>query len=210
MRGRMLRWRGLRRPWVYWSVVAIAAATTSLVVASMVAEGQRRVEAWEPTGPVAVAARELVPGTALTEEDLRWESRPRVALPAGTVDRATNVVGRVVIARMFPGEAVLRSRLGPDGLAGLTALVPPGSAAIVLPGSTRPPRVQLGDAVDLYAAPGPARSVEGAGEVVAKHALVIDTAPDGAITVAIHQGEVAQVTPLLLDGSLVVALVPPP
>src|SRR5262245_54582843 len=74
MRARSSRRRlAPRRPWVFWIAAATVASLTALVVASLVQEGERRMEEWGAGRSVPVATRELAPGTALSDSDVRWE-----------------------------------------------------------------------------------------------------------------------------------------
>ena len=112
-----------------------------------------------PTAPVVVAAREVPPGSVLTEADLRVDHVPRDPARAGTLPAGFPLVGRRVGSGLASGEEVTASRLVPRGpLDGL----PAGRVAVHVV-SADPAAVDLlfpGQAARVYpAAGGPALAV---------------------------------------------------
>jgi Flp pilus assembly protein CpaB len=102
------------------------------------------------TVPVAVATRDLAPGTRLEAGDLRTTQIPAAAAPT-TVVEVAEAAGRVLTAPRAPGEMVTTTALGDSDLlrglpAGMVALplplADPMGAGLVAPG----------DRVDVFAA----------------------------------------------------------
>lgn len=104
---------------------------------------------------LAVAARPIPPGTALTPDMITIVRVDPQAMPDGAFGEVDPLVDRVVRSELARGQAILLNSLAPSGSgAGLQALVPPGMRAITiqidefsgLAGMIRP-----GDRVDLVA-----------------------------------------------------------
>lgn len=116
----------------FLSVLAVAllvAAAASFVLYRLMAHP---VEAPAPSAPVAVAVRDLEPGTLLKEEDLKIEHRPG-SLPAGAARETGGLVGRGVRAAIYRDEVVVENRLAPQGAgAGLAAMIPEGMRAVAV------------------------------------------------------------------------------
>lgn len=211
-----LRWRSLRRrPSLYWIAVTLAAALAAATTGAVVHDAQKRAESWGASRPVAVAARDLEPGSVLTDGDVSWESRPAATLPNDTIDTG-NPAGRVVLQRIVKGEPLVLARLAPDGAHGLSALLPPGSVALLIPPAERSPRLEVGDLVDVFGTDGSngwnssesAPGVVGeAHDPVASEAKVIELGDDGAVTVAVRREEAAATAAAILEKSAVLALI---
>lgn len=83
----------------------------------------------ERGSPVVVAARDLVPGTALAAADLSVASWPSALVPAGALGTVTQAGGRVLVGAARAGEPLTDVRLvGPDPTGRLTGR--PGDAAV--------------------------------------------------------------------------------
>lgn len=152
---RVLLWRGRGLLLVLGAVVAGAVVLRTLAPAPPVST------------PVVVAARDVVPGTALTASDVRVRHWPVILLPAGTAQRADDVLGREPLVPLPAGAAVLDVQLAGERFA---AAVPDG--AVVVPVRLADPAVvallRPGDRVDLV------RPLQaGPPEVVARRALVV-------------------------------------
>ncbi len=88
-------------------------------------------QAAQSTRPVAVAARDLEPGTALTEGMLQRTPWPSGTMPAGVFEDPKKLAGRVIRSPVFKGEPVLEPKLAPEGTkGGLTAMIQNGKRAI--------------------------------------------------------------------------------
>jgi pilus assembly protein CpaB len=82
---------------------------------------------------VAVAARDIDPGTELSAADLTTINYPAKGVPADAVTDPGQLVGRVTVASMLKGQLASQKMLAAAGMpAGLQALVPPGMRAITL------------------------------------------------------------------------------
>ena len=96
------------------------------------------------TTDVLVASVDLPMGQTLQEADLRWQSWPADAVPAGLISRAegTQVLGEVTgsIARsqILSGEPIRRERLiKSDGGGFMSAILPQGKRAVAITIDTR-------------------------------------------------------------------------
>lgn len=132
--------------------------------------------ATEPTEPVIVAARDLAPGTTLSEADVRVVHAPSPLRPAAGLGSLSDVTGRVLASPAGTGEPITTTRLiGPDH----TRLVTGRPDAVAVP-------VRLADAAvaDLLT-PGTRVDVvttdpHGASTLLATDATVLTIRPDTA------------------------------
>jgi pilus assembly protein CpaB len=84
-----------------------------------------------PTTPVIVAAGDLHLGAELRPEDLRAIQWPSDAVPAGSFNKAEDLVGRGLIQPMATNEAFLPTKLSPkEAGAGLPPVIPEGYRAL--------------------------------------------------------------------------------
>jgi pilus assembly protein CpaB len=170
----------------------------------------------QPRAPVAVAARDLPPGTVLAAADLRVAAYSPGLVPAGASSRATGLTGRVLASGLRAGEPVTDVRLVGGGL---TRLLAPGQvAAPVRPEDLAVTAlVRAGDRVDVLASsPGADKA-----DVVAERALVLATpragtgsaAADadsaGLLLLAVDAGTAARLAAAAADDTLTVTLPPP-
>ena len=184
----MVRRMLVRRPWIYWSVAALAA----LGSAAGIVERSDRIDAarasWGRTTTVWVATRDLAAGDPLTAE--------RRELPAAMVapTAADTVDGLVARQQIATGEIVHEIDLvAPDGPAALT---PAGWRAV--PVIESPPSGALvGDRVDVVSD----------GVVVSAAALVVGH-HDAATLVAVPE-HIAPVLPAAADTGHVTLLLRP-
>jgi pilus assembly protein CpaB len=83
-------------------------------------------------GKLLVAAHELQVGSLVTESDIRaiaWNN----AIPEQAIKDPREIIGRGVIATIYPNEPILNARLAPKGAgAGLAATIPVGKRAVAL------------------------------------------------------------------------------
>lgn len=200
--------RGSWRSRAYWTIAIATAVATGTIAAGVVDEGERRAAAWGPSRPVAVASHDLAAGATVQAGDVTVEVRPVGGLPDGTVAGGTELGGRVVVDRIVAGEPIVASRLAPSGMQGAAALVPAGDAAVLVPATTHPPRLAVGNHVDLVGGvrAGVDESGRGGG-VLARDATVVDVPDDGSVLVAVPREQAAAVASAVLDGSIVIALV---
>ncbi len=210
------RWRVTRaHPTLYRVATVVVAISTAGATATLVRQAELRAEAWGPGREVPVATHDLPMGTVVADSDYRMEARPTTLVPAGAPSPTDPLVGRVIVSAVFEGEPLTVGRLGPDGVSGLSAMLPPGSVAMLVPGTAHLPRLEVGDAVELFGSDrslgvgqtGPAPAARGGGVEPAGHSgTVLDVATDGSITVAVDARDASTVASAILDGSVLVAL----
>ena len=84
------------------------------------------------TTQVVLAAHDLEVGTVLKEEDIKLTPWAGV-VPQGAVLKASDVVGRGIIAPVYAKEPLIESRLAPKGAGGgLASMIPPGLRAVAI------------------------------------------------------------------------------
>lgn len=178
----------VKRPWIYWSLVAIAAlgASASLLSRSDGIDAAR--EAWGDTRGVWVAATDHAPGDRITatRRDLP------VAMLADTA--AADVADRVARQRIASGEVVDDIDLVAPG--GPQAMTPPGWLAVPVRESPIS-GARLGDRVQVVSD----------GFVVSDEGIVVGV-HDDATLIAVPS-DVAPALPAAADaGALTLLLVP--
>jgi len=185
--------RALARTVTRRAVVALAAVVTALAVASALRTAEQTRSRWAETRRVAVAERDLAPGEVVDAGAVVLRELPRAAVsPAAAEDVPVGAVVRYPIAA---GEPVVGTRLAPDGLTGVAALVPEGQRAVaVAVGPAGVPPVHPGDRVDVVAlTPAPSDPEAEAEEpeappapatTLVEQALVVDVS-DTAVTIAV-------------------------
>jgi Flp pilus assembly protein CpaB len=199
-----------RRPHLRWAAAAALAATAGFVVHGAADAAGTARERWGTTATVAVATRDLAPGTTVGGGDVELRELPVAAVPGAAIDGAAGdpPLGRVVVAPVYTGEPVDERRLAPGGLSGVAALLPPGTRAVAVPGdpATVPP-LTAGDAVDVLVAvagpDGPLRP-----SVVAARAPVVDVG-EQAVTIAVPESQVPAVATAAASGLVALALAGP-
>ena len=157
------------------AVAAVLAATAVLLAIGSVGGAGRPTE----TVRVALAARDLAPGTRLVAGDLRLIDLPAEAVPASAAPSVSALVGKVLADGVRAREPLTDLRLAgrgapsdlePGQVAAPVRLADPGLAPLVHTGMT----------VDVLAAPdsptGPADSSTAPARVVARAARVLTVA----------------------------------
>src|SRR5580700_1730372 len=85
----------------------------------------------EPGVDVIVAADDIQVGARVEEHDVTTVRYPASALPAGTYNKRSKVMGRGVVLPISRGEFILPSKLAPENAgSGLPSLIPPGMRAV--------------------------------------------------------------------------------
>lgn len=144
-----MRRRSLRAA-LLWLAAAAVAALTASVVATDLATLHQEAHELGPRQRVAVATRDLVVGTTITDADLTARRVHRSQLPPHTLSLdATR--GRVVTVPVLRGGFVTAANLAPrHRRRTLDSALPPGTRAlrIVAGDSLRPP---VGSSVDVLA-----------------------------------------------------------
>ena len=85
----------------------------------------------ENTTTVVVAARDVDPGTVLSDSALQTMAWPSVSVPVGALKDVKKASGRVASTLIFTGEPILEAKLAQEGATGgLSAVLAPGKRAI--------------------------------------------------------------------------------
>ncbi|MDO8361499.1 MAG: hypothetical protein Q7V88_01260 [Actinomycetota bacterium] len=134
-----------RRPWLYWSSVAVCAAVVWLGVASAQAGVAAERDAWGSTRPVWVATEAAVPGGPLRAERREY---PAAMVPVAAVTLAADTgawpADASAARSVSPGEVLTAADLAAaDGLA------PPGWVVFGVPAAGQPTLV-AGDEVAVF------------------------------------------------------------
>jgi Flp pilus assembly protein CpaB len=142
--------RALARTLTRRVVVVVAAVVTAVAVSGMIRSAEQTRSRWADTRQVVVAQRDLAPGDVVDAGAVTQREVPSAAVAEAASDVLP--LGAVVRYPIAAGEPVVASRLAPQGLTGVAALVPDGQRAVAIPtGPAGMPPVQTGDRVDVVA-----------------------------------------------------------
>ena len=205
-----------RSPLPFWVLAVALALCTGLTVSRLVGEASARAERLGGLVDVVVAARQVDAGKRLRPADVTVRRLPADALPDGPLTASDpSVTGKVTLVPLVRGEVLLASKLAPDGLRGVAALVPPDHRALAVPVDQGGLSFRLGNRVDVLAtfdvAADPAAGDAGAAAApaptfpVAVAALVVDVG-DESVTVAVTGDEAPRVAFALARGTVTLAL----
>lgn len=87
----------------------------------------------ELTQDVVIATKDFSIGKMLEESDLRLSNWPKEIIPKGSYAETSPLIGRVVRAEIYEGEAILESKLAPVGSdGGFSSVIPPGMRAVTV------------------------------------------------------------------------------
>jgi Flp pilus assembly protein CpaB len=202
--------RALARTVVRRAVVLGLAVVTGLVVVSLVSSADAARQRWGRTRPVAVAARDLVPGDVVDGSAVEVRRLPVAAVTPGALAEPPS--GSVVRQAVPAGEPLVPERLAPQGLAGVAALVPPGHRAVAIPiGPLAAPPLTVGDLVDVLAVvpvlaeEQPRQPEDQPSFPLVETAVVVDV-DEQSIAVAVPEADAPRVAWVLTNGSIVLAL----
>ncbi|HID22989.1 MAG TPA: Flp pilus assembly protein CpaB [Planctomycetaceae bacterium] len=84
-------------------------------------------------GMVLVAVAEIPPGTPLTDDNVKFERWPKETIPPGAVTKPEEYQQRALKVRTFPGEIIMKAKLGAKGEFGAAADIPEGMRVISVP-----------------------------------------------------------------------------
>jgi pilus assembly protein CpaB len=113
-------------------IVAAGLGLIALVIAHS-GFGHDSGKAKDQTVRIIVAKDSVAPGQALTTDNLTEQAIAGTAVPEMAHTTMNDLLGRVTIAPMVPGQPVLDAFLAaPGALGGLPALVPPGMRAVTI------------------------------------------------------------------------------
>jgi len=197
------RWPRSAAPW--WAATILLAGLTAATVHGVLARAADAQARWRTTRTVLVATRRLAIGDRLAGA----VERRRLPVAAIPDHAAPSVRGRVAMAGIGRGEVVTTDRLSGEAAAGATALLPPGSRAVVIPLAVTGLPVQAGDRVDLLAAADPSPAEVAVTGAAVAHGVLVVSSSAKALVVALPVGAVERVARALGQGSLIPALVGP-
>jgi pilus assembly protein CpaB len=201
----LLRLR-LRRPVPALLAIAVLAALTGAVVASLVGRAESALRRFGTSRPVAVATRPIPAGAVVGAADAEVRTWPSGLVPPGAF--AAVPVGRTATSPTFTGEPLVAGRLAPAGLSGVAALLPPGTRAIAVPLAGSGPPLAVGDSVDVLATFDPV--IAGDADptvVVAERATVLGVGDAGdTVTVAVPVADAPRVAFAVTQGTVTLAL----
>lgn len=192
--------RRIRRAVVaYWIAAVGLAGVTGVIVASLVREAEDQAARYGVVTRVLVARQSIAVGAVIRSADVAERQMPRAFIPTGRL--ATSVLGRTVVVPLAQGEVVLASKLAPEGLRGVAALLRSGERALALPLGPGTPPLGLGDRVDVLAT-NPSDGVT----VVVAHAARVVGLDAQAVTVAVRAAETPGVAAALAAATVTLAL----
>lgn len=197
-----------RSPLSFWALAVALSLATGLAVSRLAGSAADRADRLGGLVDVPVAARSVRAGAVVRAADVERRSLPRALVPSGRV--ASSPAGRVALVPLVRGEVVLASKLAPDGVAGVAALVPAGHRALAVPVDDGALSLRRGNRVDVLATFDVAGGPEGAAPTfpVATAALVLDAGAD-AVTVAVTPDEAPRVAFALARGTVTLSLTGP-
>jgi Flp pilus assembly protein CpaB len=143
---------GTRRRAGYYLILAALLALLAGALVFAYLDSLRR--ATLPVQPALTARVVIRPGTVLTQDMVEVRLFPAALLPAGSLERPSQAVGRTAQIPLEPGEVLLARKLQRGEQGGLAHLVPEGQRAMVLPAgwlAGAPPPLATGDRIDLLA-----------------------------------------------------------
>lgn len=191
----------VRRPWVYWVLVASVAVVVASVTTGMVRDATASVRRFGRLVDVPVAARSVPLGTVLGDDDVAWRTLPAGVLPNEEVEPSP--VGRTAWVPLVEGEPLVVSKFAPVGSTGVAALLPAGARALAVPAVTGNPSLQRGDRVDVLV------TVDGSPTAtVAGGAMVLEVTPD-VVAVAVTAEDAPKVAFALSRGVVTLSLASP-
>lgn len=158
----------LRRPWIYWIVVATAAVTVGLVVRDRLRSIDAQRSAWGETRLVWIAERDVDVGDIAT---VSLREFPIAMIPAAAVTPDTDV--GIVRQRLRRGEIVVDADLGAGS--GPAALADDGQVVIA-----------VDDPLISTADPGATVAVYAEGLELTRGGRVM-TSADGVVLVAVDE-----------------------
>lgn len=183
---------GLRRqPIVFWALVAVAVASSTVVVGGATRSIARGADAYGSLVPVIVADVPLEAGQVVGPDHVSKVDLPAALIPTGALREAP--LGHAVRHPIVAGEAVVLDRLADAEAVGIAVHLGPDDRAVAVPLPSHRAPVVTGQVVDVMAVTDPG-AVPGriSASVLAEQARVIDVS-DGGITVAVTRTDAAAI-----------------
>lgn len=115
----------------FWIVALVAGSAAALLLRFYIERSA------QPSGPalakVVVAAADLPIATTLKPEHVKLTDWPEAVQPPGAIREPKDLIGRVVLAKVYQGEPILNSKLATkDAGRGLAALIPESMRAMAV------------------------------------------------------------------------------
>jgi len=85
------------------------------------------------TVPVYVAAEEIPAGMFIEEKQLKKVRLPKASVPEGIIQDLKEIEQRVLVAKAFPGDPILKAKLGEKGVSGASVTIPKGMRIATVP-----------------------------------------------------------------------------
>ncbi|MEY2422116.1 MAG: pilus assembly protein CpaB [Acidimicrobiaceae bacterium] len=184
--------------------IVLALVVTSIMqrTAASAIDARRQ---WGEERTVVVARHRIAMGDVIESDSITTQSWPAALVPTGAVDSPP--IGRTVVATIEPGEAVIVTRLAPDGLSGVAALVPRGWRALAIPVGPTVVALTVGDRVDLIAGfdVAGANADQAPAFTIAENAIVL-AVDEQRVTVAVRDLDAERVAFAIVAGTVVPAL----
>ena len=194
-----------RQPVAFWLAVLATAAATWWATSATTARLADGADAYGSLVEVVVASRDVHAGAALGPDDVTLAVVPGGLVPDGALTVLPE--DAVTRERLVAGEAVVSSRLAPQGLRGLAAALEPGERAVAIPLDGHRASIEVGHRIDLLATTDPSLTgPSGATRTVARAARVVEV-DDSGITVAIPADEASALATALASAVVTVAIV---
>ncbi|HEY1281560.1 MAG TPA: SAF domain-containing protein [Acidimicrobiales bacterium] len=190
-----LRLRLATRPLAYWTLAAVVAGGTGLIVQRVSASAAEARRQWGESVPTLVALRPLAVGDTLDATNVEVRAIPVGVRPETALD-ALPAPGRLVAAPVARNEIVTAARLGRADRSSLAGLLPAGTRGIAVPVPPGAVPLHAGDGVDVVGA-----------DLVVSSATVVH-ASDGAVVVAVAEADAPAVARAVADGQVSLVLDP--
>lgn len=165
------------------------------------------------TGQALVAVREIRPGSVIAADSVEPRDVPEAVLPAGAITELEPAVGRTAAYPLAAGEVILQRDVVTEGGGGLSARLPDGRWAMILPAgwlvSPLPPATS-GDRLDLVAYQT-GQAVEEAGVIVSAVELLDEPTDEagGRLLLAVTMDEAVSILYSRSNGFQLLALLRP-
>jgi Flp pilus assembly protein CpaB len=187
---------------VFWTAALALAAVTGVFVGTAMRAAEDRAAQFGAIRRVPVARRPIAAGAIVRAADVVDRDMPAAFVPAGGAARSP--VGRTAIVAVSVGEVILASKVAPEGLRGVAALLRSGERALAVPVGPGTPPLTVGDLVDVLATPPDTGAT-----LVAARATRVVGVDDRAVTLAVHPADAAAVAAAVAAATVTLALAAP-
>ncbi|NIM93002.1 MAG: hypothetical protein GTO18_04735 [Anaerolineales bacterium] len=143
---------GVRRRMPFYVLTAVLLAILAGVLTFTFLERVQSVAV--PTTQAVVALQDIRPGSVVKESMIEVRDVPDAQLPDDAVKKLSDVVDRAAVLPIVSGEVLVHSRVSGGAGGGLSARLPDGRWAMVLPGNwfvSPVPELHVSDRIDLVA-----------------------------------------------------------